>query len=114
MSERDSEVLAREFHKAMVRIYLQAKADYNYTPQYFMNMVAHRGGVDAAKHLLRDRDPQAGLTKLWELGALDISMEQVVLDTEFRPLFTREERATARQRLKQMGYEPHAEEFHEI
>lgn len=70
-----------------------------YNPTYFIRMVHEHGGVETAHRLLAKEDPSAGLTTLWELGRLDLSLEAIVLKPEFAPLFSAEERQRVRQRL---------------
>ena len=61
----------------------------------------------AAKTLLQPQQPHSeGLTKLWESGRLDLSMEKLVLDCRWKPLFTDEELRTARKRLRELHYDP--------
>jgi len=62
--------------------------------------------VGAAKWLLAKEDVQAGLTKLWELGLLEHSMEATVLQEGFRSLFTDAELQEARQPLEALGFSP--------
>jgi len=91
--------LVKEFHQAMLQIYHQAKKHCNYTPTRFYQMVNEKGGLAAAKALLASPEPQSGLTILWECGRLDLSMEALVIDLRFGPLFSVEEREEARERL---------------
>lgn len=77
---------------------------YKYNPTYFVQMVNEHSGVGAAKRLLAKSEPSEGLFKLWELGRLDISMEAIVLQPQFAPLFTPEELTEARRRLEVLGY----------
>jgi hypothetical protein len=67
-------------------------------------MVEERGGVEAAKRLLAKNDVQSGLMKLWNCGRLDLSMEALVIDPRFQPLFSEEEIAIARERLEAHDY----------
>ena len=41
---------------------------------------------------------------MWEKGRLDLTVEAIVLRSEFQQFFTDEEVETARQRLEQLGY----------
>jgi len=93
-----------EFHEAMLNIYRRALAECNYNAKVFLQMVEKMGGLQAAKVLLSKEDPQFGLTKLWECGRLDLSVEALVLKPEFRDLFTGKELEVARQRLRVYGY----------
>lgn len=95
--------LAKEFENAMLDIYEQA-ARLNYRATYFLRMVHERGGVGAAKHLLAGNGTQTGLFRLAELKRLDLSMEALVIQDKYAPLFTTEEIATAHRRLKDLNY----------
>lgn len=90
--------LDRRFHQAMVRIYERARDETGYVATRFLQMVSKRGGVAAARQLLR-APPSDGFTSLWEKRRLDLSVEFHVLLPDFAPLFTDEERALARSRL---------------
>ena len=92
-----------EFHRAMIGVYETAK-DHEYFATYFKRMVDSYGGVEAAKRLLAARDIQAGLRRLWQLKLLDHSMEALVIQERFQPLFTDEEISEARRRLEELGY----------
>jgi len=92
-----------DFHKEMMSIYEKAKAACDYKPIRFLQMIQEHGGVETAKRLLAKEDIQAGLTTLWECRRLDLSMEALVLKIRFQALFTQEEIATARDRLKLYG-----------
>lgn len=71
--------------------------------QIFRRMIEEHGAVEAAKRLLATREVQTGLMRLWELKALSKSMEAIVIQECFRPLFTDEEIAEARRRLEELG-----------
>ena len=94
-----------EFHQEMEDIYCVA-ASLDYRPVYFLRLVKEHGGVAAAKRLLSASEAQSGLTKLWELERLDISMEALVVRERWRSLFSDAERQVARKRLKSFGYVP--------
>jgi hypothetical protein len=67
-------------------------------------MLYDNGGLLTAKRLIGAPTPSEGFTKLWEMRRLDLSVEAVALQPEFRSLFTNAERFTARERLKQYEY----------
>ena len=87
----------------MVSLYEKAK-DLDYFASYFKQMLDRYGGVETAKRLLADSEPQQGLYRLWELDALDISLEATVLQERFRTLFTDDERDEAKRRLADLEY----------
>ena len=97
--------LADEFHREMDSIYCVA-ASLGYRPSYFLQIVQQYGGVETAKRLLNVSEAQSGLTKLWELGRLDISMEALVVQEQWKPLFSDAERQVARERLIALDYDP--------
>ena len=92
------------FHEAMLGAYNTAKTECGYNATYFFQMVSEHGGLAAAKQLLSKPGFSDGLTTLWELGRLDISMEALVLKEPWFPLFNEEELNIARMRLKELGY----------
>lgn len=97
--------LEHEFHREMEDIYHVA-ASLGYRPSHFLQMVHQHGGVVAAKRLLSAREAQVGLTRLWELERLDISMEALVLQERWQTLFSDADRQTASERLQAFGYDP--------
>ena len=97
--------LESEFHRAMLNIY-DAAAKLGCRPTRFLQMVHEHGGVTAAKRLLSGPVAQSGLTTLWELGRLDISMEALVVQEQWQPLFNDAERQAARDRLSAYGDDP--------
>ena len=98
--------LEKDFHEAMLNIYDLGLSKYGYRATRFLRMVRKQGGVLAAKQLLSAPGHPEGLTKLWELGGLKISMEALVLEPRWAPLFTEEELRTARKRLEDLGFNP--------
>ena len=91
--------LEDEFHAAMVNLYHTA-TELGYRPTYFLRMVNEHGGLTAAKRLLNAPEAQEGLTKLWELGRLDMSVEALILQDQWESLFSDEEKRTAQERLE--------------
>lgn len=98
--------LERDFHNAMLEIYRRAASECNYRPTRFQHMVNERGGLQAAKDLLKSERHSEGLTTLWEHNKLSISMEALVLQPRWRSLFTEVELAVAQKRLSELGYDP--------
>lgn len=92
------------FDVAMLDIYHRAKRECNYNATYFHRMVQERGGIGAAKQLLSTGpdDFAQGFTELYMCGRLDISVEYLVLQPEWRNLFTPDERLTSWKRLRKL------------
>lgn len=95
--------LEDQFHHAMISVYENAK-EYDYFATYFKCMIDQYGGLGAAHRLLAKTEIQAGLMKLWELGLLGQSMEALVIQEQYHPLFNRAEITEAHQRLDELGY----------
>ena len=96
--------LEEAFHHEMLKVYEQAKAECKYKASRFLQTVNERGGLNAAKSLLASNHHPEGLTRLWQEGRLDISMEATVLREPWNTLFTDEELNIARKRLTDLGY----------
>ena len=100
--------LERDFHHAMIDVH-RAAAEIGYRATIFIGMVQDRGGLATAKALINSNVASDGYTKLFELGRLDLSVEAVVIDNPaWHELFTVDELARARKRLKDYRYEPKA------
>jgi len=98
--------VAVEFDLAMRRVYTEALEQTGYRARYFLRMLSELGGLGTAKRLLAPgRATHDGLTILFELGRLGLTVEATVLDTRsFAELFTDDELNTARERLRLHGY----------
>lgn len=94
----------RKFNIAMRGIYETAKKEYGYNAVRFMQLVAKKGGVAAAKQLISKNGGTDGFATLWEHGRLDLSVEAHVLKDEYRDLFTDDERKMCRDRLLEFGF----------
>jgi hypothetical protein len=92
-----------KFHRAMARIYEEAKKE-GYTASYFLKMLGEHGGVETARRLVNADKPSEGFTRLWMMKRLDLSVESLVLKPEWRSLFSDEERYRARDRLAKYGF----------
>lgn len=90
--------LERRFDAAMLDIYHVA-ARLGYRPTRFLEMVQVHGGVETAHRLLATEKVQDGLGELFLLKRLDLTVENHVLLREYTPLFSDDERRTARARL---------------
>jgi hypothetical protein len=96
--------LENKFHEEMRDIYFTAKKELKYNASRFMQLVASEGGIKAAKQLISKTGGTYGFEVLWENGRLDLSVEALVLNPEYKELFTHEEREICTSRLKEYGY----------
>jgi len=69
----------------------------------FTGMLERHGGVQTAKRLIAAGEIQSGIRRLAELGRINITMERIMLEPEFAPLFTAGELDAARWRLNQLS-----------
>jgi hypothetical protein len=95
-----------QFTGAMVDIYRNAKREAHYDAKIFLGMVMDRGALETAQYLIRSGKPSDGYTALYERGRLDLTVEALVTSGEWDDLFPEEDRALARDRLRQYGYDP--------
>ena len=95
------EPLAEQFEQRL-RESIRLCIALGYRPSVFIDMMERYDGVQTAKRLIAAGDIQSGFRRLAEMGRLDLSMEQIMLEPEFAPLFTREELTAARWRLDQL------------
>jgi hypothetical protein len=92
------------FEQAMLDIYTLAGRETGYWAGYFLRSVRQDGGLVAARKLLWQSGTSAGFERLKEEGRLDLTMESLMLRSEFRDLFTDEELIRAATRLEAHGY----------
>jgi hypothetical protein len=92
------------FHDEMLDIYRRAKTECSYNAARFLHMVSESGGLNAARSLLAAPGVSDGFVALWKCGRLDLTVEALVLKSEWRELFTDTELAVARKRLKDLGH----------
>ena len=90
----------------MRNVYTRALREAGYNATVYLRMLTEHGPLDTARRLLSSPTISAGFTALWEKGRLDLTVEAIVLRSEFRQFFTDEEFETARERLEQLGYRP--------
>ncbi len=101
--------LEKAFHRDMLQIYQRAKEEFGYNAARFLQMVANDGGLRTAQKLLDTANPSDGFMELWKNRRLDLSMENLVLNPKYRPLFSQQEIETAKERLNAYGFTPQEE-----
>ena len=95
-----STTLESEFDAAMMDIYRHAKTEARYTATRFLQMLNEHRGLRTAQILLEATNVSDGYSALWERGRLDLTVEALVLQPRWNELFTDEDRAIARDRLR--------------
>ena len=96
--------LEAQFDTAMLGIYTRAKSDAGYDAHRFFGMLDERGGLETARHLINASKVSEGYAALWERGRLDLTVEALILDEKWRPLFSKAEREIAIRRLRDYGF----------
>jgi hypothetical protein len=95
----------QRFDAAMMNIYHRARKEAGYNATRYLQMLHDQGGLGTAQTLLHARQVSEGYTALWERKRLELTVEALVLQPEWRELFTPEELDIARQRLQQYGHQ---------
>jgi len=99
--------LEERFHAAMLHVYYAcaAKLKPPFFASRFRDLVHEVGGRQAADELLAATAPSAVFLELCLRGSehLTLSVEYLVLQAPWRALFSPEQRATARDRLRSAG-----------
>ena len=97
--------LEKKFSSDMENTYHTA-SKLGYTPIYFWQMIQSMGGYQAAKKLIYTKNPSSGLTRLWKINRLDLSVEAHVIKPEYDSLFSEDEKRICVERLESFGYKP--------
>ena len=95
--------LEKQFDTAMENIYITTKRDLGYNASRFINMLYEDGGVATANHLVSS-GPSEGYTFLNQHGRLDLTVEALIMDEKWHPLFDSEIINSARERLIKYGF----------
>ena len=108
-----SKEISEQFHHAMLEIYdaaLKLKPPYRAT--LFLQMVNELGGKETAGRLLATGKPSTGFTELFLRGKdnVRLSVEYLVLKNPWRTLFSENQLAVARKRLKEVQCSPPPED----
>jgi len=104
MTEAANE-LESAFHHAMLSLYEIWRDRCGYKAIRFLQSVRRNGGLEAARRLLRRPGVSQGFIALKQCGALDGTLEALVVENPmWHPLFRREEIAVAERRLAEHGY----------
>ena len=97
------------FDMAMMNIYNRAKTEAKYKATRFLQMLHEHRGLETARILLHSPTVSDGYTALWERRRLDLTVEALILQSQWHDLFTDSERDIARKRLKDYDYDLLAE-----
>jgi hypothetical protein len=82
----------------------EAERAIRYRPNYFLGMLESDGGYLTVIRLLSANGVSEGFKKLWEHSRLDLSVEALVVESEWRSAFDPILLARAENRLNEVGY----------
>ncbi len=91
--------------KNLENIYNRAKDEVGYTAKRFLDMHNHYRGVKTASLLVNASRPSDGYTGLWMRKRLDLTVETLVIQDKWKPLFEPDEIERAKNRLREYEYE---------
>jgi hypothetical protein len=94
------------FEEAMYLIYDRAESECRYLATYFLQMVRDKGAIATAKYLVNTEQEQMGFVTLSKMKRLDLTVEFLVIQKEWKELFTKGEQINAMRRLIKYGYKP--------
>ena len=98
-----SEMETGELDAAMLNGYEMAGKEIGYWAHYYVRSLKNNGGLYTAQRMLSKKlnkpSEQKGFRALIEAGRLDLSLEKLVLQPQFRHFFKKEELAEAKRRL---------------
>ena len=75
------------FDEAMMDVYRRALKECDYKATRFLHMLHEHRGLETARILLRASGVSEGYVALWERKSLDLTVEELILADEWRPLF---------------------------
>lgn len=82
----------------------EAETDTGYRPTFLLRMLNEKGGYQTALTLLSAHNPSEGFTRLWKLQRLDLSIEALVVESEWRTFFPAELLAKSERLLQGSRY----------
>lgn len=97
--------LQDELTAAFIDDYRIAGEEVGYWGRRFLQSVKNHGGLATAKRMLlpRNAGQRKGLDALLEANRPELTVEAIILQAKFQPLFTAAELATAKDRLGEYG-----------
>lgn len=99
------EQLKRELRERYISTYNECKK-FNYLPRAFLDMVVSNVDiVEITRRLIHKEGGTSGFTTLFENKRMDLSVENIILETRYRQLFTRDDLQAAYSRLEQYEYD---------
>ncbi len=99
----ERELVENNFNDRIMNFIRHVIADCKYAPNQYIERVRELGGARAAKQLLSE-PPSDDSVDICARGRPDLTIEAIVLNEEWKTLFSEELRAEAARRLSDMPY----------
>jgi 5-methylcytosine-specific restriction protein A len=99
--EKNQDIKLTNFLRAKAA---EAERAIRYRPSFFLGMLENDGGYLTVIKLLSTNSVSDGFKKLWEYRRLDLSVEALVVESEWRHAFDPVLIARAEKRLNDVGY----------
>ena len=80
----------------------EESAKLGHNPTRILGMLTSMDAVSVAKNLIMSGDIQTGLKKMVSIGRQELTIESLMLESKFAPLFTKQELDAAKWRLSQV------------
>ena len=100
--EKNQDIRLTNFLRAKAS---EAEREIRYRPNYFLGMLETDGGHLTVIRLLSANGVSEGFKKLWERGRLDLSVEALIVESEWCVAFDPVLLARAEKRLNEVGYQ---------
>ncbi len=97
--------LFKQLHVAMLGIYQRSLKETGVNHSLFHRMILETSAHETALHLVHAPKPSDGYTDLYLKGRLDLTVEALVLETKWTPIFEDETRRLARKRLTEYRFD---------
>jgi hypothetical protein len=97
--------LESELRDAMMEQFRRCKKEIHYNPTLVLHYMSEHGATETARWLVNLPHDTSGLTKLWMEGRLNLSVEALVVQPPFAPLFSIEDRRTAYATLAKLQFQ---------
>ena len=106
MTETNTEQLKKLFHQAIIDLYKQIIKSVKYKPTRLMDYINKYGGYEAAVKYISTESNVQDFAILWEKERLDLSVEALITNEQYRPLFSEDILSFCDRKLKEYSYAP--------
>lgn len=93
-------VLESDLYMDLLELYKKADIECNYRPEKYLNFISVKGGINAAKELIKEENEIFDIRILKEKDRLDLTVEALITKSKYKKIFTREEIDICKKRLE--------------